>query len=476
MTDTPTNTSNQPSGDSDTDNIRRGGLRRLRAGLPLEVSANEDLPAGEPARVSPSSLPQFTAEVERALIAATEAEQTALLVRADHRPIPTSPSNSGLGRWQLNTAIHDRLIALHPDLMVMALSDRQILLFAPHLRRRDDGEQLLAQVLEALTADVVVDGLPHVLEPRVGGALLDRENPDAGQLFQAAEIALEETDATHHHVLFHPYQRVRVSRQEELDVALRLAVLEHGLSVALQPAVDLATGKIVAIEAFARWVRPDKGAVATTDLIETATSLGVLNRVGEQILQKALFHVSDWVDGGLLDDVTLWLNMTTTDVLDRHLIRTILDGTRLNDRVKVGIELSPSSAPDAQAVISTLRALSSRGARAAIGDLGVGFSSFSEAQHLPFDSVKLDRSLMTQITANETASEVVRHLVAISKAIGLETTAQGIEQKAQLDLIRSMGCKFAQGYVFTKPLPPEEFTTFLQNWDPAAFAGQVGAR
>jgi len=213
--------------------------------------------------------------------------------------------------------------------------------------------------------------------------------------------------------------------------------------------------------------------VATTDLIQTATSLGVLNRVGEQILQKALFHVSDWVDEGLLGDVTLWLNMTTTDVLDRHLVRTILDGTRLNDRVKVGIELSPSSSPDAQAVISTLRALSSRGARAAIGDLGVGFASFSEAQHLPFDSVKLDRSLMTQIAANETAADVVRHLIAISQTIGLEATAQGIEQRAQLDLIRSMGCRFAQGYVFTKPLAPEAFATFLSNWDPSEFAGPV---
>lgn len=468
MTDVPT--SDQSSGDTDTDNIRRGGLRRLRAGLPLEVSASENTAPVEVVPAAARSLPQFTAEVERAIAAATESEQTALLVRADHRPIPAGPNNHALDRWQLHATLEERLLALHPDLMVLALSDRQILLFAPNLRRRDDGEQLLAQILDSLSNDITVDGLPHVLEPRVGGALLDRENPDAGGLFEAAEIALSETDATHHHVLFHPYQRVRVSRQEELDVALRVAILEHGLSVALQPAVDLTTGKIVAIEAFARWTRPDKGPVATADLIHTAGSLGVLNRVGEQILQKALFHVSDWVDADLLDDVTLWLNMTATDVLDRHLVRTILDGTRLNDRVKVGIELSPSSSPDAQAVISTLRALSSRGARAAIGDLGVGFASFSEAQHLPFDSVKLDRTLMTQITANHTAAEVVRHLIALSQTIGLESTAQGIETAEQLEMVREMGCRFAQGYVFTKPLPPEEFKTLIQNWDPSRYA------
>lgn len=479
MTDLPPSetkaTDNNP-----TDNIRRGGLRRLRAGLPLEVTAaeedvvTEDAPVA-PLRSSPSSLPEFTAEVERSIAAANEAEQTALLVRADHRPIPTGPNNNGLGRWQLHATLEERLLPLHPDLMILALSDRQILLFAPSLRRRDDGEQLLARVLDALSTDVSVDGLPHVLEARVGGALLDRENPDTGSLFEAAEIALDETDATHHHVLFHPYQRVRVTRQQELDVALRSAILEHGLSVALQPAVDLTTGKIVAIEAFARWNRPDKGPVATADLIHTAGSLGVLNRVGEQILQKALFHVSDWVDAGLIDDVTLWLNMTTTDVLDRHLVRTILDGTRLNERVKVGIELSPSSSPDAQAVISTLRALSSRGARAAIGDLGVGFASFSEAQHLPFDSVKLDRSLMTQITANDAAAQVVHHLIGISQTIGLEATAQGIETHEQLDLIRNMGCRFAQGYVFTKPLPPEEFKTFIQEWDPTKITAGVRA-
>lgn len=472
MAETPTNIGER-AGDTDTDHIRRGGLRRLRAGLPLEVSASQEEAAKPAALTSPKSLPQFTVEVERSLAASTQAEQTALLVRADHRPIPNGPDHNGLGRYELHASIEARLVALHPDLVAMALSDQQIVVFIPHLQRRDDGEQLLAKILDSLSGDVTIDGLPHVLEPRIGGALLDRENPDANRLFQAAEIALEETDSTHHHVLFHPYQRVRISRQDDLDVALRAAILEHGLSVALQPAVDLATGKIIAIEAFARWNRPDKGPVATNDLIETAAALGVLNRVGEQVLQKALFHVSDWVDEGLLDDVTLWLNMTTTDVLDRHLVRTILDGTRLNNRVKVGIELSPSSSPDAQAVLSTLRALSSRGARAAIGDLGVGFASFAEAQHLPFDSVKLDRSLMTQITTNETAAEVLHHLVAISRTIGLETTAQGVEQPAQLELIRDMGCRFAQGYIFTKPLPPEEFRTFIQSWDPARFAAPI---
>ena len=80
---------------------------------------------------------------------------------------------------------------------------------------------------------------------------------------------------------------------------------------------------------------------------------------------------------------------------------------------------------------------------------------------------------MSQITANETAAEVVRHLVAISKAIGLETTAQGIEQPAQLELVRELGCRFAQGYVFTKPLPPEEFGAFIRNWDANEFAPSV---
>lgn len=464
MTEHPiTTTPSYTAVSSDAETIRRGGLRRLRAGLPLEVSAEDEAP-----KASPRSLPQFTSDVERAIAEANVQERTALLVRARHRSIPAESDRQGLGRWQLHPELEARLTALHPDLMPIGLGEGEILLFVPSLRRRDDGEQLLVKVLDALSADVTVDGLPHVLEPRVGGALLDPENPDAERLFEAAEIALDETDSTHHHVLFHPYQRVRTDRRAELAKALRVAILEQTLSVALQPAVDLHTGKIVAIEAFARWERPDKGPVATADLIQTATSLGVLNRVGEQILQKALFHVSDWVDDGLLDDVTLWLNMTATDVLDRHLVRTILDGTRLNSRVKVGIELSPSSSPDAQAVISTLRALSSRGARAAIGDLGVGFASFAEAQHLPFDSVKLDRSLMTQIAANDAAAEVVRHLIAIATTIGLEPTAQGIEQPAQLQLIKSMGCRFAQGYVFTKPLAPDSFEDFIQRWDPSS--------
>lgn len=462
MNDAPTTDTIASSDNSD---IRRGGLRRLRAGLPLDVGADRPSPLAA-APSGPRSLPEFTNAVDQAAADAVERETTAILMRVEHRPVPRGLGEQGLGRWQLHSGIEQRLAQLHPDLTAISLSDRQALAFVPGLLRRDDGEQLLARALDVLSDDLVVDGLPHVLEPRIGAALLDRENPDAARLFEAAEIALGETDPSHHHVLFHPYQRVRVERQHELDLALRSAILEQALSVALQPAIDLETGAIVAIEAFARWQRPDKGMVATPELIDTATSLGVLNRVGEQILQKALFHVSDWVDEGVLDDVTLWLNMTTTDVLDRRMVRTVLDGAKLNERVKVGIELSPSSSPDAQAVISTLRALSSRGARAAIGDLGVGFSSFAEAHHLPFDSVKLDRSLMTQIASNDTAADVVRHLVAISQTMGLEATAQGIETPEQLALVRDMGCRFVQGFVFTKPLAPADFEAFARSWDP----------
>ncbi len=449
-----------------TDTIRRGGLRRLRAGLPLDVGTDP-----EPQRHSPRSLSHFAGDVDRALEAATVKKQTALLVRANHRPIPTGTEHRGIGRWQIHGEVVERLYALHTDLVAIALSDHQILVFVPDLRRRDEGEQLLAKIMEALSTDVIVDGLPHVLEPRVGGALFDSENATAERLLDAAEIALAETDTTHHHVLFHAHQRVRSDHHVELTDALREAIVEHTLTVALQPAIDLQTGAIVAIEAFARWELPDRGPIPTTELIRAAASVGVLNRVGEQILQKSLFHVSDWVDEGLLGDVTLWLNMTATDMLDHHLVRTILDGTQLNERVKVGVELSPSSSPDAQAVISTLRALGARNARAAIGDLGVGFASFADANHLPFDSVKLDRSLMTRIATDDNAAAVVRHLVGIATALGLEPTAQGIEQPEQLALVREMGCPIAQGYVFTKPLAPADFEEFVRQWDPASVAG-----
>lgn len=472
MTDKSTTSPEARPNDADT--IRRGGLRRLRAGLPLEVGPLSTPVDTRDVRSGPPSLADFSNTIERLLVEATRESKTALLIRADHRPIPQGPTKHVLGRWQLNTVLEERLLALHPDLMTIALNERQLVVFVPNLRRRDDGEQLLTKVLDALSTDLTIDDLPHVLDARVGGALLDNENPEALRLFEAAEIALSETDAAHHHVLFHPHQRVRADRQSELDMALRSTIVEHGLSVAFQPAIDLQTGKIVAIEAFARWERDDEQTVETADLIQTATSLGILNRVDEQILQKALFDVSDWVDEGLLDDVTLWLNMTTTDVLDQHLVRTILDGTQLNDRVKVGIELSPSSSADTQAVLSTLRALSSKGARAAIGDLGVGFASFAEVRHLPFDSVKLDRSLMTHIAAEDSAADIVRHLIAIADTIGLETTAQGIEHDDQLELVRSMGCKIAQGFVFTEPLSSAAFGEFITAWDPSIVAATGG--
>ena len=138
MTDRPIITTPGPAPvSSDTDSIRRGGLRRLRAGLPLEVSTDE-----EPARNATRSLQQFTSDVERAIQDDTTKERTALLVRANHRAIPSS---TGLGRWQLHPELELRLSALHPDLLAIGLGAGEILLFVPGLRRRDDGEQLLVK-------------------------------------------------------------------------------------------------------------------------------------------------------------------------------------------------------------------------------------------------------------------------------------------------------------------------------------------
>ena len=320
---TPTTSPRASSTINTADTIRRGGLRRLRAGLPLDVGTDP-----EPQRHSPRSLPHFAGDVDRALEAATVKKRTALLVSepsAHPDRHPTSRHRSMADPQRGGGAVvcaAPRSRGHRPQ----RTSDPGVRAGPPSART--DGEQLLAKIGEALSTDVIVDGLPHVLEPRVGGALFDSENNTAERLLDAAEIALAETDITHHHVLFHPHQRVRSDHQVKLTDALREAIVEHTLSVALQPAIDLRTGLIVAIEAFARWQLPDRGPIPTTELIQAAASVGVLNRVGEQILQKSLFHVSDWVDEGLLGDVTLWLNMTATDMLDHHLVRTISSATQ----------------------------------------------------------------------------------------------------------------------------------------------------
>ena len=386
---------------------------------------------------------------------------TVLVVRIRHRSLPRRTELHG-SRNQVADEIYQRLHSVDTTLTAISLSETEIEAYVPALRRRSEGEELVAKLIQALSPPLDIDGLPHYLSPTIGAALLDQENPSAELLLDASGLALEETDNAHRGMMFHPYQRVRHDRNGQIEKELRAAVLDDTTSVALQPAVDLRTGEIQALEAFARWTRPGKGPVLALDLVHITEEIGALHQLGRQVLARALSQTLSWQQQGLLGEVTLWLNTSPTEVLHPEFSSKISDAVKISPRIKIGIELSPSPPSDEKYVNGIIRSLVASGARAAIGDFGAGYVDLSVAHQLPFDSVKLDRSLIRQIVGNERAAEMVNVLIGLAGRLGMEVTAQGIETQEQASLLTQMGCTIGQGFFFGRPLEQPEMDTFLR--------------
>lgn len=389
------------------------------------------------------------AEIERAL----HDELTLLVMRTRIRPFPGS-GDDGLGPRELPTEFVERLLQCHEHLRVVVASPSELIMLVPSLRRRPDGEELVSSLLELLNAPLEVDGLPHHLSPTVGAAMLDHESPSADLLVDGARLALAECDAKNPGMIFHPYQRVRHDRRKEIEADLRTAVLNQEIGSALQPAFDLETGVLVAFEAFARWDRPNKGPVPAIEFVDMARNLGIDHFLGRQVLNRSLdllAGVLDEINHPAGETVTMWLNVSPNEVLHPEFVATIIAAMGLDDRIRVGLELSPSPPSDARDVHQNLKRLVARGARVAIGDFGIGNANLTVLQQLPFDAVKLDRALIRQIAGNEAAAEMVKALIEMASLLNLETTAQGVENQSQLDVLAALGCGNGQGYHFGEP-------------------------
>ncbi|MFT7599815.1 MAG: hypothetical protein ACI8TP_002751, partial [Acidimicrobiales bacterium] len=252
-------------------------------------------------------------------------EGTMPVLRIRHRALPGDRYAVSVRR-AVPAAFDAVIKGALPDLQFVSVSNEELIGFYSPLERRSDGEGIAVRLVEALRQAIDVNGLPHHLSSRVGAALLDDENPDA----------------THPAMLFHPYQRVQNRRQREMEDDLRSAVLKNEPNASMQPSIDLKTGRVVALKVSARWQRNGRGFVPPLEFVPAADAIGISHLLGRQVLQRALFVTSDLVDDGLLGEVTLRTSVAPAEVLHPDFVQTVLDATRVNPRVKVGLEMNPT--------------------------------------------------------------------------------------------------------------------------------------
>jgi diguanylate cyclase (GGDEF)-like protein len=292
----------------------------------------------------------------------------------------------------------------------------------------------------------------------VGGSLGVANYPEAGttaaDLFDRADYALYH--AKHANgggvCVFTASLETAVRADRAIEVALQASRFEDELSVVLQPIIELSTGRLGAVEVLARWTSPTLGEVSPAEFIAIAERSTVIHSITRTVIRKGLQAAQR-----LPDDVAVSFNISACDLTSATtlaFIRREIECAGIRPE-RIWIEITETAVMrNADAAAEALSAFRALGVRIALDDFGTGYSSLSYVHHLPLDKIKIDRSFVKDV-GREQGDKITAAVITLCHTMGLECVAEGVETRAQAELLKKAGCEHAQGYLFSKPLPVE---------------------
>ena len=316
---------------------------------------------------------------------------------------------------------------------------------------RESTTALARRLLDALSAPYLLDGHQAVIGASIGIAR-SADCADVEQLFHHADLALYrvKSEGRNGYRLFESEmdEAARVRRQLEED--LRRAPERGEFELYYQPIFNLASGKIVNVEALLRWNHPVRGRLSPADFMAVAEEIGIMPAIDSWVLQTGCAEATRWPE-----DIVIAINLSPV----KFKRRTVLDevrrtlGTSGLPARRLELEISERTLlqePDSS--VPVLLALHDLGVSIALDDFGVGYSSLSDLRTFPFDKIKIDQSFVADIERRDDCAAIVAAIAGLGRSLGAQTTAEGVETQAQADLVRAAGCTQAQGYLYSRPV------------------------
>jgi diguanylate cyclase (GGDEF)-like protein len=250
-------------------------------------------------------------------------------------------------------------------------------------------------------------------------------------------------------------QQDRMTLERDLRDALRTGAFELGY----QPQYDLADDRLCGFEALLRWCHPARGNVPPDVFIPIAEETGLIIAIGEWVLRHACAEAAHWPDG-----VTLAVNLSAVQFKSPDLVRAVTDSLAATGLAPRRLELEMTETAlveNNETALGVIRAFHGMGIQIAMDDFGTGYSSLSFLRAFPFDKVKIDKSFVQDMHADAGSRAIVRAMVGLAGSLGLRTVAEGVETGAQLVELRRLGCDYAQGYLFSRPVPAGKARSLL---------------
>ncbi|SFK15924.1 bifunctional diguanylate cyclase/phosphodiesterase [Bradyrhizobium sp. cf659] len=322
---------------------------------------------------------------------------------------------------------------------------------------------LAGRLVEVISAPYEIDDHQIVIGVSIGISLSPQDGSDPDELLKNADLALYRAKAEGRgtYRFFETGMDARAQARRLLEMDLRAALQRDEFQPYYQPIRDVASGRVVAFEALLRWNHPQRGLIAPINFIPVAEETGLIVQLGEFVLRSACTDAATWPD-----DIDVAVNLSPVQFKNPNLIASVTEALTASGLAARRLELEITESvllQNSEATLTTLHELRAMGVRISLDDFGTGYSSLSYLRSFPFDKIKIDRSFVSELATREDSMAIIRAVTGLGRSLGIVTTAEGVENDAQLELLRREGCTQAQGYLFSKPRPASDVALMLER-------------
>ncbi len=341
---------------------------------------------------------------------------------------------------------------------------------APQLLKADVvpiAEALAARIHDSLKPPFVLEGTEVYISTSIGISVYPYDANDAAALLKHADAAMyrSKKEGPGGSIFFADESSSPMTKLS-LSTRLRKAVDGRQWVLHYQPIVDLVEGRPIGVEALLRWMDPDNGMIAPGEFIPLAEEMGLIDAIGDWVIEELARQTRQWTDAGLVFDVSF--NLSARQLWQPDLVGAVL-GRLENEGVdprSVVIEITESAATtNLERTQKVLWELHRGGVRIAMDDFGTGYSSLNRLKHLPVDVLKIDRAFIRDLPEKE-AGSMVRAIVQLAGSLQMQPLAEGIETEEQWEFIVQQGCNLGQGFLFSRAVPAEEITALFASGVP----------
>ncbi len=344
------------------------------------------------------------------------------------------------------------------------LAGDEFMVLVSEIKHPEDASIIARRLLETMKSPLMLNGHELFITISVGIVLFPQDGQQGTDLLTNVDLAMGQAKlhGRNTYAFYSPETNARSFERLTLETALRKAMERNELELYYQPKVETATGRIIGAEALLRWTHKELGAISPARFIPLAEETGLILPLGELVLRQACQDAVKWQQGGC----NLPVSVNVSSLQFRRgdmpaIIQSVLQSSGLQAGNLI-IELTESLLMEnAKANIDMLRAIKLLGVRLSMDDFGTGYSSLSYLKRFPLDELKIDQVFVRDLPDDPGNAAIVGSVISMARGLGLTVTAEGVETPAQMNFLKMHGCDLFQGYLFSRPLPLNEFTALL---------------